>query len=435
MELMSSSDHQALPGGETADALIQMAKAHGYTVSKRQLAEWHRAGYLPSPKIYPRPRGTGRGTISVYPPGTGEQLLAYCAAHQKARRLSEAAWTLWWDGGGDPGLPVRAFLAQIAMTWAARKVIVLGAESSKPSSSPELLEEAPDPLMDHIDAAQVARKLPPLAAQARKRLRNGRFSTFMRILLDVATGELQGYDFDYAQQRESEDRPTIDSGLGLGTPRQSSSRTTQPSTNHTPSALSIEIESEAALTELMDVLDEPAIEHEAETATDTELLQTRDEVRTVLGFAASFGPIMEQIAGRGKFGFAALAEAGPTMRPAEQGMLMLLWRVLRRTGYGDNIDILLAAMQQWNEVWLPTFQQLQQLRSEVPAFSEILAPGQTAKALRSERAMEQTLTTLRALYAEHQQEVQAFYARQRGETTANAEDSTSNPESEASQRE
>lgn len=420
----------SLPG-QTADELIAIAQANGFSVSKRQLAEWHRAGYLPTPQLLPRQRGTGPGKISVYPLGTSNQLLAYCEAHQQRRRLPEAAWTQWWEHGGTPEKPVRAFLKKVADAWSHRTDIVLGEYAGELVEGKTLSDDAQDHLLDLVDKGSAARKLSPIAAQARKRFRDGRFGTFLRILVEVATGTFAGYSID-AVTGKSEDRQIIDTGLGLGTKQPAATGKVPGRRAHPPyQAVVVDIDSEASLTNLMHVLEAGEIERTAEIASDDELVQAREEVRTFLEFAETFGPISEQILGHGLLGLSALGQAASKIPPFEQGLFVLLWRALRWAGFSDNMDTILAAMRQWDQVWLPTFRQLQQLRMEVPAFSEILAPQQTAKALRSERAMKQTLSTLQELYAQHQEEVQAFWVKQHGQVDAehkNDTASTSVPE-------
>src|SRR5262245_23849578 len=100
---------------ESNDALIAIAKAHGYTVSKRQLAEWHRAGLLPEPEqIYGERLGSG----VVYPPGTEERLLALCEARKRhPRSMEDTAWSMWWQGLDVPMHFVRDLLNRVVARW------------------------------------------------------------------------------------------------------------------------------------------------------------------------------------------------------------------------------------------------------------------------------------------------------------------------------
>jgi len=100
---------------ETRGELIELANTNGYEVSAAQLQRWRQRGLLPRPQQ--EHLGKGRGTRTVYPEGTGQQLLALCAIHlgEGVRRLEWVAWRLWWPGGEISMEPVRALLAREAV--------------------------------------------------------------------------------------------------------------------------------------------------------------------------------------------------------------------------------------------------------------------------------------------------------------------------------
>jgi hypothetical protein len=76
---------------KSADVLT-LARQQGYSLSALQLVRWHRAGLLPRPQQ--QPLKAARGTCSLYPPGTGEQVLLLCSLHPRERRLAHLAWQL-----------------------------------------------------------------------------------------------------------------------------------------------------------------------------------------------------------------------------------------------------------------------------------------------------------------------------------------------------
>jgi hypothetical protein len=81
---------------EPRDEVIKYAAKLGYVVTAPQLARWHRAGLLPRPRQ--QPLGRGRGTETVYPPGTAAQVVALCQIKDDERRLGRVAFRLWWEG-------------------------------------------------------------------------------------------------------------------------------------------------------------------------------------------------------------------------------------------------------------------------------------------------------------------------------------------------
>lgn len=99
---------------ETREELLDLAKAHGYSVTEHQLARWHREGLLPRPKQ--RSLGKGHGTQTIYPPGTGKQLLRLCKIHfdDKEKRLLHVGWRLWWEDYEVSFELIRDFLSRVA---------------------------------------------------------------------------------------------------------------------------------------------------------------------------------------------------------------------------------------------------------------------------------------------------------------------------------
>lgn len=87
----------------------------GFALTKTQLARWHRAGLLPQPRQ--RGLGRGKGTSSIYPNGTGNQLRALLEIHARERRLPFVAWKLGWEGFEVPIEQIRAFIEWIATEW------------------------------------------------------------------------------------------------------------------------------------------------------------------------------------------------------------------------------------------------------------------------------------------------------------------------------
>ncbi len=168
--------------GETAEALIARLSSHGYTVTKTELARWHRAGLLPRPQR--RSLGRGRGMISIYPPGTMDQLLALCTIHRSEKRLPYVAWRLWWEGYTIPLSSIQEFLEGVRTQWQR------GIEELRH------LQERPEQLSKLLGRTAVMRFSQKTLAQARKRVGRENFPTFMRVLADVGSGTFEGYATD-----------------------------------------------------------------------------------------------------------------------------------------------------------------------------------------------------------------------------------------------
>ena len=100
---------------QTREQVLLAAADAGFPITGDQLARWHRAGLLPHPRQ--RALGRGLGTVTIYPPGTVEQLLALCRIRQQHRSLTRAAFKLWWDG-----FPVEEDQVRGPLTHAATKL-------------------------------------------------------------------------------------------------------------------------------------------------------------------------------------------------------------------------------------------------------------------------------------------------------------------------
>jgi hypothetical protein len=106
-----------MPGtaDQTREEVLLAAADAGFAVTGDQLARWHRTGLVPRPRQ--QSLGRGLGTVTVYPPGTTDQVIALCRIRTRHRSLAQAAFQLWWDGFGvDPGQvrgPLQAAAAKV----------------------------------------------------------------------------------------------------------------------------------------------------------------------------------------------------------------------------------------------------------------------------------------------------------------------------------
>lgn len=76
-------------GWESGQEVQKAVRATGFTISRTQLAR-HRAGLIGAPKV--RRLSYGRGTASLYPPGTAEQLIRTLEVGRKGESLDDVGW-------------------------------------------------------------------------------------------------------------------------------------------------------------------------------------------------------------------------------------------------------------------------------------------------------------------------------------------------------
>jgi len=191
---------------ETGTELLALARQQGYPISAHQLVRWHRAGVLPRPQQ--RPLKEARGTCSLYPPGTGEQLLLLCSLRVNERRLSHLAWQLWLAGYRVERGMIRAQLQQAMarivhwMQWFAE-------------FKQTVLQQDAEQALDLIERyAQGPLHLQPLR-RIRKRIGREHFSTFLSRLLEL-TGEPNDETDSLVDEHEQQlDWRIVARGLGL----------------------------------------------------------------------------------------------------------------------------------------------------------------------------------------------------------------------------
>ena len=85
---------------EPADWIVEQARHQGVTFSRRQLADWHRAGLIPDPdRNY---LGGRDGTESIYPSGALRQAIACAILMKQFGSIERVGWELWMRGFSVP---------------------------------------------------------------------------------------------------------------------------------------------------------------------------------------------------------------------------------------------------------------------------------------------------------------------------------------------
>jgi hypothetical protein len=356
-------------GGETNDNLIQAAAAGGYTITKRQLAEWHRAGLLPEPQ---QVHGERVGSTSLYPVGTAAQLLQVCTLRTQSRRNADVAWGLWWAGYDVPERWVKEPLERVAATWreemqALRELV---GQTAPPTDKEQGFDELPEAFLEFLDRVGSARIPRRVVTQARKRLGRDNFPTFVRILVEVLTGTFTGYAVDAETGTTDEERELVEVGLGVVRGRTDRVAEAGPWLTH---------DVDVALRELSRFLQEYPPGSGLESVTLAELARTRDEVKLFLALLTGWSALAEQMFGRGAFGLAALSAMAADEHPQDLAMWVLLWRTLRAAGLGALMDVLLPVAHQWQATIQPVIAAVAHLRAEVPATADLLDPKQIGR--------------------------------------------------------
>jgi hypothetical protein len=379
---------KAFIDGDTADELITHMQALGFTVTRTELARWHRAGLLPHPQRHSL--GRGRGMISVYPVGTANQLQALCEFHRAEKRLPYVAWRLWWVGYNIPFQYARQFLEEAKATW-HRGIREL-----------QDLEEHPEMMPEFIEHTRVIRfHFKPLT-QARKRVGSKDFPTFTSVLVRIASGTFEGYTIDPQTGTDARERAIVEKAFGLRRAR------TERVGGAKPWLAGVDISEAFKMCSALLRVYPPG--NDLEMALDSDLMNARDEVRSFLTFMESLSTTLDSVLGQGALGLSVLADVIRTLGPRDQAMMLLFWMMFRQWSLGEGMDALLGLARQWQQIWLPIFEGLEQLRKEVPATAEILSPKSLADALHRPAAMAGVLEVAGQLYNQYAPQIEAFLA-------------------------
>jgi hypothetical protein len=325
--------------GETAQSLLQdpEARIRGKPVSATQLARWHREGYLPTPMR--KGLGRGRGTVSIYPPGTREQLRALCAFFSKERDAEKVAWRLWWAGYAVPAAFARPWLGRAASAWEAYAQ-ALRAEQTEEERKLGLL---PESVADVVDQAATARLQRTLLRRMRARSGRDGFSALSRMILEMASGTFHGYYRD-PDGSAAEDQQIVMQALGLN--RLTSSGMLPPELNV---AAAMEVDLRVVGELIATTQPQQLLEHLSEG----EQARARDDLRVLASALRHLCVLMEGALGqRDAALFADLDRAVREMAPTDQALSLLLWHALRLQGMGARMDHW-TQMARMVEIFLP----------------------------------------------------------------------------------
>ncbi|HLH62471.1 MAG TPA: hypothetical protein VKV20_12375 [Ktedonobacteraceae bacterium] len=197
---------------ESSQHLLLLAREHGYEVSAAQLARWHRAGLLPRPRQ--QSLGRCQGSRTLYPPGTGEQLLSLCAARLRRRDFASLAWQLWWAAYPVSLALIRPQL-QRAASRLSRVVQLFSTIKAAAQTNEAAMLEISERMLDSIERLSHMRINSTLLRRIRKRVGKDYFPTFLRVLFDIVSGTFEDSAVTYDAAASMTELRILAKGLGF----------------------------------------------------------------------------------------------------------------------------------------------------------------------------------------------------------------------------
>jgi len=327
-------------GGEaTAEVLLADpgARVRGKPVSPTQLARWHREGYLPKPTR--RGLGRGRGTVSIYPPGTREQLLALCDFLSKERDAEKVAWRMWWAGYPVTSSFARTWLERAAQMWEAYVAAL------REERTPEQIEYGllPDGAYDELERAADARLRRPFMRHLRTRTGRDNVSVVFHVILQMAAGLFTGFSTHSAvEDGEKSEQQIMTEAFGLDQLARS---------GLIPANANIVGDFEGAVRSFGELVATARPSQALEQVSDAGLVQARADLQTIATALQSFCQMFEQELGRRTAVLAGdLDRAIEDLSPIDQALWVLLWLTFRTRGLGERLDGWVQAAQMWDAV-------------------------------------------------------------------------------------
>jgi hypothetical protein len=175
---------------EETQWILEQAAFRGFKISRRQLSEWHRRGLVPRP----RQVGLGRrkGSHSLYPAGTLNQVLACAHLMLQMSRTEDVGWALWVLGYIVDEQYWRKPLSEAHQRFQETRSI--SAEPNEPGDdSPPILSDRIESLVDEISNLPT---VPQRLSIARRRLRHENLRQLFGVVISTLIGSFQHQEND-----------------------------------------------------------------------------------------------------------------------------------------------------------------------------------------------------------------------------------------------
>lgn len=372
--------------------LVALASDQGFTVTPEQVARWHRDGLLPTPRQHSL--GRGRGTESLYPSGTDNQLIALLRIHRKKRRLATVAWMLWWEK-----FPVSEALVRETLLTTSRKLARVTHRMVNPVNG-GLSEEA----LQGLDAGKF--RLPmPVAAMARK-LPPGHVEALEEMVVEMLAGTYRSMPLDPSTADAFAMVSSFERLWGLERAR------TDALDGHGPWLTGTYEEVAGYVQQVAGLLRGVQWADLAQTAPWADVLRARDQLQKFTALMSMFSNAADQALGKGAFGFSMVGKllSKGLREPFPQSFMVLLWMIMRgipEIQAGQDVFETLA--QELIPTWTRSTSALETLAKAFPQAHDLLDPAALLRSLRTDPDRIDFQGRLAAFRAEHAEALDQFF--------------------------
>ena len=311
---------------EPADWIVEEARRKGVTLSRRKLADWHRAGLIPKPDR--EFLGGLDGSESIYPRGTLRQAIACSSLMKQFGSIERVGWELWMRGFPVAEQHWRDPLREAHSMFQLTPSLAADDPDSE-ESGPEQSDAADRFIENMTNRPEAPRRL----GIARRRLGRDGFKEFLGIVISAMIGAFKVSD---GSEGESTDPVHILSRLvGTVPGRHKAAVPPSPYVSVTGRPVAENLEAMAQY------LPQIASSMSPDFITEGELALAREEFTFLLNSFLSVRRNEDRIVPGSapdlKFIEQVLGHLGPT----EQAALLLIWLAVRSIpGWRENLEVL-----------------------------------------------------------------------------------------------
>ena len=309
---------------EPANWIVEQARRQGTRVSRRQLADWHRAGLIARPdREY---LGGPDGSESIYPRGTLRQAIACSMLMEEFGSVERVGWELWTRGFPVTEQQWREPLREAHQMF--QHISCFAADDADFEESGPEQSDAADRFIDTIGGQTEA---PHRMGVARRQLGRDGFKEFLGIMISAAIGAFEVSD---GSADESADPVHILSRLvGTEPGRHKAAVPSSPFVNVTGRAVAENLETMAQFLPLIPSTFSP------DAIIEAELASARDEFTFLLHSFLLVRQNEARIVAGSTPDLALITQFVTRLRPTEHAAALLLWLAVRGIpGWRENLE-------------------------------------------------------------------------------------------------
>lgn len=361
-------------------------------VSETQLKRLH-----PLFKTPTKQKRLGRkGTVTLYPPGSTELVLAICrinSARKKTQPLRYIGWQLWWQGLPVSMKLIRQVLSETEHEWLDTLVKLRDKKSNGLSKY----------ALEMVRKSQSAPLRNKFLTSISRRVLRSKLPLIVKTAFEVMIGSFESFQLISGLKTNDDVEQLFERGLNLEEAR-------------TPRILGLKTWLESDLNEELRSLtrlmsgDELSNRY-ALKSSDATLNRARGELVELLTGMKALSTAIKSMFGKGALGLTHYSTVIEGMGVREQSLALRLWLFLRKTKLSEGMDTWLSSLRKDLPEVLKLEVFFRLIRAELPWLAKEFTPSRFLAALANPNRAKRFHESLARLRSEHEQEMDEFWRR------------------------